>query len=177
MLTNPTPLACFQFSGVTRVKGGLLRINVADMASISQYELRVSHIRLCGVDQSCLFGSRMCYFISFHNSCLTLGPCPDVFGQNAVAKHGDLKFFEADKDGAVARFGGEGEADIAKKALESAETKFGEQVPTYTVMEGTTGVGCKPVARVANASHTPLLRVGERCAHRRGCRRVLEQGR
>ena len=56
--------------------------------------------------------------------------------QEEVAKHGDLKFFEADKDGAVARFGTPGDAEKAKNALEEAKTEFGGEVPTYSVMEG-----------------------------------------
>lgn len=53
-----------------------------------------------------------------------------------VDKYGDLKFFEADKDGATARFGVEGDAEKAKKALEEAKTTFSGQVPTYKVLEG-----------------------------------------
>ena len=56
--------------------------------------------------------------------------------QAEVGKHGDLKFFDADKDGAVARFGAEGDAVKAKTALEEAKTDFSGQVPTYKVLEG-----------------------------------------
>ena len=59
-----------------------------------------------------------------------------VMKQDAVAAHGDLKFFDADAEGAVARFGGEGDALKAKAALEEAKTEISGQKVTFAVLEG-----------------------------------------
>lgn len=72
----------------------------------------------------------------WHCVTVAVAQCTWCCLQEAVAAHGDLKFFEADKDGAVARFGTPGDAEKAKNALEEAKTEFGGQVPTYSVMEG-----------------------------------------
>lgn len=56
--------------------------------------------------------------------------------RNEVQKYGDLKFFEVDAKGAVARFGNSGEAETAMAKLTESKVNFSGQAPTLRVLEG-----------------------------------------